>query len=176
MIAATCCRCGHELNKKGGVLLTDHVRSSPETIIFNGLEGDLVVKHYVCVSCLKAILEWLKRPMSVRCECGAELAECTQCGVAGEPVGHVECPVAARKAGRVPIASYHVCSLHHGRLTSTDPPTVHVLFEGRALCGFMAGCGAWVSIADMEKQEAGFTPCDRCLSLASASSLSRNRA
>jgi hypothetical protein len=116
VIAATCCRCGHELNKKGGVLLTDPVRSSPETILFNGLEGDLVVKHHVCVSCLEAILEWLKRPMSVRCECGAELAECTQCGVAGEPVGHVECPVAARKAGRVPIAAYHVCSLHHGRL------------------------------------------------------------
>lgn len=125
--------------------------------------------------------------------CGAYLARCSQCGVAGEPVGHIECPVAARKAGQVPLAGYHVCSIHHGQPmsapapTHTGPKTIHVLFEGHVLCGFMAGCvpsgwpdgHAWVSIVDMLKQKewaAGFAPCPRCLSLASAASLSRSRA
>jgi hypothetical protein len=204
MISALCCRCGRELATKGGVLLTPPEGEDEE--MFDGLLGDNVVKHHLCFSCLKATLEWLKMPVersTIRCGCGAELAECTQCGIAGEPVGSIECPVAARRAGRAPIAEYHVCSLHHGRLIApTGPPTMHVLFEGHALCGFMAGCTPsgwpdghqWVSIVEVVQQEGKVpptegalcafrarlikpcTPCDRCLSLASASALSRSRA
>ena len=66
----------------------------------------------------------------------------------------------------------------------TGPPTTHVLFEGHALCGFMAGCTPsgwpdghnWVSITEEKKRITVNNPCTRCLSLSSASSLGRSRA
>ena len=84
----------------------------------------------------------------------------------------------------------------------TGPTTTHVLFEGHALCGFMAGGVPsgwpdghnWVSIADVRVQEEppeasriplrfsipslkeNCEPCRRCLTLVPVSSLTRSRA
>ena len=65
--------------------------------------------------------------------------------------------------------------------------TIHVLFEGRPLCGFMAGTlpsgwpdwHKWVSIADVGLSatfSANELPCDRCFHLASSSALTRSLA
>jgi len=124
MIAATCCRCRRELNEKGGVLLRPPYQEGQ----IDGLLGDWVVKHHVCASCMAAILEWLKQPSTprtVRCTCGAELIGCSQCG-AGEPVGHIVCPVAERQANRPEIVGYHYCSLHFfgGMIPASKPAEV----------------------------------------------------
>ena len=161
MIAATCCRCRRELNEKGGVLL----RPPDQEGKIDGLLGDWVVKHHVCASCMAAILEWLKQPP------------------------------ATRQRALYPTGSSPTPHWLHSTLTPSVRPThttMHVLFEGRPLCGFMAGCvpsgwpdgHKWVSITEVKEVDGkpGFlhdersTPCDRCLSLASASSLIRNRA
>jgi len=86
--------------------------------------------------------------------------------------------------------------------STPSPTTTHVLFEGHALCGFMAGGVPsgwpdghnWVSIADVLVQEEppeasriplrfsipalkdDYEPCRRCLTLVPVSSLTRSRA
>jgi hypothetical protein len=81
MIAATCCRCERELDKKGGVLL--RAPEGAERRV-DGLLGDDVVKHHLCAACMAGILEWLKvNPNDVPAPAPATSEKCATCNGSG---------------------------------------------------------------------------------------------
>jgi hypothetical protein len=241
MISATCCRCGRELDKKGGIVLRPPEKEAEE--LFGGLLGDGTVKHHVCAACMESLLEWLRgsfrsgtpgQPYSTErlaappgsperridqsedwatIEASYALSVTANVRLAekllnAESLLKETLPFLKRARDHWPETSSpqafvaqiddleaRIDAVLLRALTPSVRPThttAHILFEGRPLCGFMAGCvpsgwpdgHKWVSITEVKEVDGkpGFlhdehsTPCDRCLSLASASSLIRNRA